>query len=325
MVRSSIPALVARLAGISTEDCPLIFDADGFMQDERADFAGWNRRGPAYQCLARAEAWAAGKATAVMVRSEAAKKILLERARPKISADKIFVTTNGRDPLEYFPAEPSGVRSQAPRLLFAGTWGPQYRPDVMLKIFRLIEQVLPGTTLDILTADPAGAGLAIRPLPENERRRIFIRRLPPGEMPAALRSADLGFNFRTPVLSTRGVCPIKTGEYLLSGVPVLGNRGVGDLDRLLVGVEGCHLMPDFSTESMASASKWFTEQIWPRRNHQALALREAGLRHFDIARTVQNYADCIHHGTMANLRKARHPHQNGVRAVADSKLNPLRR
>jgi len=82
-------------------------------------------------------------------------------------------------------------------------------------------------------------------------------------------------------------------------------------------------MPDFSPESMAKASRWFTEEVWPRRVALNTQLREAGLRHFHIAQTVQNYAACIHRGTLPSAPHARKPSQNGVRPKGDSKLNPL--
>ena len=81
----------------------------------------------------------------------------------------------------------------------------------------------------------------------------------------------------------------------------------------------------FRSESKKKAAKWFTHTIWPQRTQLAGQLRQIGLSHFDIAQTVQNYADCIHYGAVATVRHARQPYQNGVRPVADSKLNPMHR
>ena len=80
MPRSIIPAGMALLALRFLPDVKLLFDADGLMADERADFGGWSREGKPYRALRAIEAAAVRRADVVITRTHRAKRILAERA-----------------------------------------------------------------------------------------------------------------------------------------------------------------------------------------------------------------------------------------------------
>jgi glycosyltransferase involved in cell wall biosynthesis len=52
-------------------------------------------------------------------------------------------------------------------------------------------------------------------------------------MPQYLRACSAGIAFIKPVPSKEGSSPTKIAEYLASGLPVVVNAGVGDLDRFV--------------------------------------------------------------------------------------------
>jgi hypothetical protein len=87
-------------------------------------------------------------------------------------------------------------------------------------------------------------------------------------------------------LSMRGVCPLKVIEYLLSGVPVIANRGVGDLDAL--GDAGISL-PDFSSASLDTAARSITQFGATNR----IAARQLGLSHFSLEAAARGYAEAL--------------------------------
>src|SRR4029077_1656303 len=91
----------------------------------------------------------------------------------------------------------------------------------------------------------------LTPQPEVLRRleskldRAEIRAIEPGHVAGWLRRATaLSFSIR-PIPSKRASCPTKFAEALASGLPVICNRGIGDLDDVVerggVGglVHGC--------------------------------------------------------------------------------------
>jgi glycosyltransferase involved in cell wall biosynthesis len=62
---------------------------------------------------------------------------------------------------------------------------------------------------------------------------VEVRGVAPAEVPAWLRRARAAFFFIRPTPAKRASCPTKLAEALATGLPVVANRGVGDLDDLL--------------------------------------------------------------------------------------------
>ena len=124
---------------------------------------------------------------------------------------------------------------------------------------------------------------------------VVVRRVPPGQVPSYLAAADLGLAFRAPSFSQRGVCPIKVGEYLLCGTPVLATRGVGDVDAYLDGANLGTLLDDLSQETLEAAAAWFVEARGARAA-QREASRERGVALFGLDACARRWVDALRGG-----------------------------
>ena len=280
LFRSNLPAVVVRLLGPMIQEKMLIFDADGFVQDERVEFGAWSSRGTPYRILRSAETWPARPARAVLVRAEKAKSILLERAGPGCSAAKVFVATNGRDENEFLPQDAT-THAAPPKIFFAGSFGPQYCPREMIAFYRQVQARVPRTEFEFCTPQPEPARKLFAQSWGSDAR-IKIHCLWGEDLRRAMRSADLGLSLRRPSFSMQAVSPIKCGEYLLSGVPVLLGRGTGDLDRILAKSFACRFLEDFSDSCLESAADWFVRAVLPRREEYRREARKTGLEHFSL-------------------------------------------
>jgi len=110
-----------------------------------------------------------------------------------------------------------------------------------------------------------------------------VARVPPQEVPSELQLSDLGLAFREPSFSQAGVCPIKVGEYLLCGVPVVANGGIGDLDAVL--------RPAFASV-VATLDEGTVRRAGANLDITSLdgsAARAAGEDSFSLTRAVQGY------------------------------------
>ena len=63
----------------------------------------------------------------------------------------------------------------------------------------------------------------------------LVRRVPHCEVPEYLRAADIALSFIKPSYSKLASSPTKIAEYLASGLPIICNAGIGDLDELIEG------------------------------------------------------------------------------------------
>jgi glycosyltransferase involved in cell wall biosynthesis len=86
----------------------------------------------------------------------------------------------------------------------------------------------------------------------------------------------------------RAVFPVKVGEYLLCGVPVVATRGIGDIDRLAAG-DAVHFVDRPGPGAVEAASAWILQAALPERAALAEKARALGLAEFGLDRTVRRY------------------------------------
>jgi glycosyltransferase involved in cell wall biosynthesis len=294
--RSLIPMAMALLAHRARSDSDLVFEADGLMADERADFGGWSKRGPSYRLLRRVEAEGVRQARSVICRTRAAREILVERAGgPMRQREKIFVAPNAKDPREFTPATSveraatrrrHGIPVGTPWVVYVGSIGPQYLPDQMIAAMARIREREPTTRFSLFTFQDG----PVRSLLANEpelAKCMRIERAAPSDVPAILAAADLGFALRLQSFSQQAICPIKVAEYLLCGLPVV-TSGVGDLIEQLDGQPAAFLTQTRAGEGPAIAD-WFVRHVLPRRDELRESARTLGLKWFDLERSVDTY------------------------------------
>lgn len=302
MPRSVMPALTTLLA-LRGKTLPILFDADGLPLDERVDFAGLSPSSPVYRLLRDIEAQAVRRATVVLTRSNKAVDILLARAGAGTIPDKFQVVGNGRD-ADLFKPVASTVRrqvrhklrlnEQAPLLVYAGSVGPQYCLDEMLQLVAAVRQRRADAHLLILTASPASVAEALTTHPDLASV-VTTLTVPPADVPVYLASADVGLALRRPSFSMQAVAPIKLGEYLLCGLPVVATAGIGDTS--VVVNEQVAFMIDtldnnFQPEAVAN---WLVDVVLPEKNTFRDRCQSVGITQFSLDSTVEDYQRAFHH------------------------------
>lgn len=300
MPRSTLPALAATLALRHIPGVGLLFDADGLPHDERVDFGNWSPDGIAYRLLRDIEALATRRAKAVLTRSTKAIDILIARGGAGIDSAKFHVVTNGRDEKVFRPSlngerlavrRGLGIEDTAPLLAYVGSMGAQYCGREMLEFFRLVRYRRKDARLLLLTGSPDQADGLLSEF-EDVRSSCHVRRLPPDEVPRFLGACDLGLALRRPSFSMQAVAPIKLGEYLLCGLPVLATRAIGDTDELVTDRVG-HSLHTMSLGELEGAAEWFLHTVLPDAGGFRGRCRDVGLQNFSLTATVDVYANAL--------------------------------
>lgn len=297
MPRSIIPAAMCLVARRLLPDVKLLYDADGLMADERADFGGWSQRGLSYRLFRRVERMAIRRADLIVTRTRRSGQILAERSsETQAVMAKTFVTSNGRDDDLFSPGsdetrsrtrESLGAPPPAPLVVYAGSLGGQYLPARMLAFFEKLHRERRDARLLILTGAPDTA-LSLIEQSRVPKEACIVRSVHPSEVPAFVAAADLGLAFRVQCLSQQAVAPIKVGEYLLCGVPVFSSAGIGDLDQQIVPAVG-KLAGEASDTVLSDGVRWFVDTVMPNRDDYRECCRDAGLAHFSLEHTAEQY------------------------------------
>jgi glycosyltransferase involved in cell wall biosynthesis len=314
MLRSVLPS-VAALAGGIAKRTPLIYDADGLELDERVEFAGLSPNGLTYKWLRRVESRMTRTATCLLTRTEAARTILLERAGLAPGEKPFFIVTNGRDPGKFRPFSDAerramrdklGISQSAPLIVYAGSVGYRYDTGRIGQLALSVSARRPDARLLVLSgnAEAAASQLGIG---ENSPLAAMTRimAVPPSEVPTYLAPADIGTAYVRTSFSTQAVAPIKVGEYLLCGVPLVGAAAVGN-NRAAVEA-GVYLDTPTDTEA---AADWLVDRVLPDRERLRRQAREIGCGHYSLDRSVADYRAALQ--ALASGRSGRWTRPNGI-------------
>jgi glycosyltransferase involved in cell wall biosynthesis len=294
MPRSIMPAMAVLAAG-GRRLAPLCFDADGLPAEERVEFGGLRQSGLFYRALKAIETAAIMQASSVLVRSDFAAQYLSDHSG--VPRDRFHTVTNGRDPSVFTPGSPSdrlrgrrdlGISADAPLLIYVGSIGPQYSLNKMITAVRALRQRDARARLLVLTGSPEQARAVISRLDETILSSTIILRAAPQEVPRFIAAADAGLCFRANTLSMRAVAPVKLGEYLLCGVPVIGTGGIGDTSA--AEAAGVFVSEGMGAEAQAD---WIVRSVVPQRNDYRSRARKVGLEAFSVQKSVAEYVAAI--------------------------------
>ncbi len=288
--RSHVAAAMGALATRGTR-ARLLFDIRGFMPEEYTDAGLWPAGGYLYRVAKAAERRLLAAADGYVVLTEKARQILFPAHAQNGHARPVEVIPCCVD-LEHFDAIQADARVEVRRELgiaagrrvfvYVGSLGGWYLTDETADLLATAHRHDPQTFSLILTqSQPAQIVERLRARGVGERD-FMVRRVSPAEMPRYLQAADVAVSFIKPCYSKQSSSPTKMAEYLAAGLPVICNRGIGDVDELIetdrVGV----LLDEFDEASYLRA----LEAIAALQCEPDLAARCRRSAHtrFDLAR-----------------------------------------
>ena len=248
--RSYIPAAIAlavhRITGV-----PFIFDMRALWPEELLTAGRLTRGSWLHRFITAAERACLKHAAGVVSLTEAAVGHLQQTYPKELRNKEITVIPTCADldrfrTAENVPARP--VHSCIGTLLSG--W---FKTDWLQAWIETAVEHDPAARFEILTRDdPQAVRAEIDPQGEiGERLTIASRK--PAEMPASLHAHTVSIMFFSGGLSKLGSSPTRMAEVLGSGLPVVANRGVGDVAKIVeehrVGV----IVEDSSRKAMNGA------------------------------------------------------------------------
>lgn len=285
VARSLVPAAACLTVGLPRRR--FVFDADGLAADEKAEHMGWGETHPRYRAARLLESVALRRACVTATRTQRARETLLERG-----AGQVVVAPNGSDPNRFRLLDERtrrekrlarGLSDADVMVIYAGSIGAQYRPDLMREFVEQLRRVRRGR-------------VAFRVLSGNAEaaRRVFvgvddmtIASVAPSQVAEELALADLAIALREPRFSQRAVSPVKLGEYLLCGLPVVLNAGVGDLDQLVGANEGM-FVESLDIQGVRRAAESLDLERFDRAH-----VRQVGLERFSLSVATAGYGRAV--------------------------------
>lgn len=243
--RVHVPTLMGALARKFSRQKPkLLFDIRGFFPEEYTDAGRWPENGWIFRSAKRVEKWLLNEANGFVVLTEKAREILFPES-----------VDNSRDirgrPVEVIPCcvdlERFGAPDEAGRnemrqklrvggrkvVAYVGSFGGWYLTDEMMDLFSAAREA-DNTVFALILTQREPEKIA-----ERLRERGFspgdflVASVPPDEIAGYLGAADLAISLIEACYSKLSSSPTKIAEYLACGVPIISNRGVGDVAELI--------------------------------------------------------------------------------------------
>lgn len=286
--RGYVAALGAWLAGRITQ-VPFVFDMRALWIDEMI-LAGRLRSGSSLEkLLRRAERRLLRDAAAVVSLTEAAVTYL--RKRDQALEKQQFVVIPTCVDIDRFRATGhERPPSDAPVLGSVGTIASGWVPlDSMAALYEGLLALRPDARLQVLTRDDPAQLYAELEARGLERDRVSVKACAPSEVPAAMQGMAAGIAlFHGTGVGKLGSMPTRIAEFLAAGIPVIGNRGVGDVAELLRRYEVGVVVEDCGAEDVSRVM----EELLALWNDAAIGerCRAAAVDYFSVERGVEAYA-----------------------------------
>ncbi|MCW5959742.1 MAG: glycosyltransferase [Pyrinomonadaceae bacterium] len=290
--RVHVPALMGALAAtMSRKKIKLIFDIRGFFPEEYTDAGNWKKNGLIYKSVKRAERWLLRKSDGFVVLTEKAREILFPESR-NTGFDKF-----GR-PVEVIPCcvdlnrfeIPNNISRQEIRqkynlydrnvIAYVGSLGTWYLADEMADLMQTAREGDDSTFALILTQ--SSPKIMFDKLIERgfSDRDFLIKNVSHEEIPNFLTATDIAVSFIKPCFSKLSSSPTKIAEYLASGVPIITNRGVGDVAEHIEEDRTGAVVDNFNRESYRRALREIGDL--KKRTELSVACRLSARKRFDL-------------------------------------------
>jgi len=219
--RGDVAMAMGRWAALRSS-ARLLYDVRGLFSDERVEAGSWTRGSLIDRTVRRLEAANLRAASGLVALTDVTVKVLGARG-PALPPHRVIPTCAD---LSVF--KPRAAREMPDYgLVYSGSLGSWYMTREMVAFARLARRAVPGRVLfltpHVAEAREAGAS------PDW----ADVRTVDASEVPSWLRRARALLFFIRPTPAKRASCPTKLAEGLACGLPIVCNRGIGDLDSFV--------------------------------------------------------------------------------------------
>lgn len=239
-----------------------IFDMRGFWADERVEGGLWNLANPVfnvvYRFFKKKEKEFLKEADHVISLTENAK---IEILSWKITPQPIAVIPTCVD-LELFNPnlikaedkdslrERLGIKPDEFVLIYLGSWGTWYLAKQMLAFFSQLKLNIENAKFLIVSTDKIELDNYVH------RNDVVITPAPRHLVPLYISIASASIFFLRPSFSKKASSATKMGELMAMNVPVITNKGWGDVESIFDGFRCGYYLSGFSNQSFDDSLNW---------------------------------------------------------------------
>ena len=276
-----------------------IFDMRGFWADERIEGGIWNKKNPIgsylYSYFKKKEKEMLICSDSIISLTHKARSIMINW-NFNITPEKINVIPCCAD-LQLFskeninPKQLDQLKEKFPQLKnkfvlsYVGSLGTWYMADEMLNFFNVLLQKTNAVFL-IITKDSENLVYDAAKKYNVATDKLVVVSASRSEMPYYISLSSASIFFIKPTFSKSASSPTKMGELLSMGVPIITNKGIGDVDKIIEESKCGVTITDFNKTAYEKAVAEFLDNNDLYKNNTV----NAALNYFSLKDGVEKYA-----------------------------------
>ena len=276
---------------------PYLFDMRGLWPDEKRDGGSWKQGNifwdSVFNYYKKKEKVLFTNAEQIISLTQAGKTELLSwnylAHKKNISVipccadiEKFAITSSEK---KMVSRNLQGISNKSLVVSYLGSLGAWYMIDEMLTLFYQIKLKYNHAIFLILTNSSHSIVLDRLKIFKISGESVIIKTVSYSEVPSYMYASDCSISFIKPTYSKTASSPVKVGEILCMGIPLISNA-VGDSEILLLENEFGVLIKDFSEKTFNKVVENIEENI----NIEPQKIRKAALKIFSLDEGVKKYS-----------------------------------
>lgn len=226
--RSYIPAIAAFVVGKMTK-VPFIFDMRALWPEEMIDANRLKRDSLIHKVINYLERRLINESSHIVSLTHAAVPYLLDKHQG-VNKNKITVIPTCVDLSRFTGNTKSEHNAIGTMGTIVSGW---YYLNWLAKTLSLADDIFPDTTIRIITRDdPVIIFNEFEKVGIN-RSEVYISSCSVDDIQENIQHLKFAILYFTPGISKLGSAPTRMAEFLACGIPILGNRGVGDMGDII--------------------------------------------------------------------------------------------
>lgn len=172
-------------------------------------------------------------------------------------------------------------------LIYMGKIGTWYLMEEMFNFFNVLAENFPNAHFTVLTESEASSVCDIAEKEKADISKVRVRKVQADEVPAVLADSKVGIFFMNQY-KQYAFFPIKFGEYLACGLPVIVNAGIRDCDDIILKERVGVVIDEFSVKEYKRAVRELS-LLFAEGNLLRQRCRMVSEKYFSLESGVEKY------------------------------------
>ena len=169
---------------------------------------------------------------------------------------------------------------------YLGSIGTWYMLNEMLDFFKCLLDKEPDAKFLIVTGDYHTHIIDKAKEKNINLKALIIRKAQRKEVPIYISLMSVSLFFIRPTYSKMSSSPTKLAEIMALGVPIITNKGVGDVEEIILRNKAGIVIENFDKETYHEAVKEITSIKFDKE-----AIIKAAIKNFDISVAIERYRE----------------------------------